>query len=133
MSKPPVVAIVNTNPDLVELLKARIEEAGFVVLVLHVAEVRQGLDIENVLQQHDPRVVLYDVVPPYDRSWRFLDHLRTATAFKGRHFVLTSPNPANVSRVVGSDETVYEILGQDADIAAVVQAVREASRARPTR
>ena len=133
MTKPPVVAVVNTNPDLVELLKAKIEQAGFVVLVLHVEDVRLGLDIENVLQQHNPRVVVYDVVAPYDRSWRFLDHLRTATAFRGRRFVLTSPNPTNVRRVVGSDETVYEILGQDADLAAVVQAVREASKARPTR
>ena len=133
MTKPPVVAIVNTNPDLVELLKAKIEQAGFVVLVLHVEDVRQGLDIENVLQQHNPRVVVYDVVAPYDRSWRFLDHLRSATAFRGRRFVLTSPNPANVQRVVGADETVYEILGQDADLATVVQAVREASKARPTR
>jgi hypothetical protein len=36
----PVVAVVNTNPDLVELLKARIEAAGFVVLVIHIAEIR---------------------------------------------------------------------------------------------
>lgn len=133
MSKPPVVAIINTNPDLVELLKTRIEEAGFVVLVLHIAEIRRGLDIENVLAQHDPRVVIYDVVAPYDRSWRFLDHIRTATSFSGRQFVLTSPSPANLRKMVGADETVYEILGQDADITAIVQAVREASRARPTR
>ena len=133
MSKLPVVAVVNTNPDLVELLKAKIEHAGFVVLVIHIEDIRKGLDIENVLEQHNPRVVVYDVVAPYDRSWRFLDHLRTATAFRGRKFVLTSPNPVNVHRVVGADETVYEILGQDADLNTVVQAVREASKARPTR
>ena len=36
MAKLPVVAVINTNLDLVELLKARIEAAGFIVLVLHV-------------------------------------------------------------------------------------------------
>ena len=36
----PVVAVINTNPDLVELLKARIEAAGFIVLVMHIADIR---------------------------------------------------------------------------------------------
>ena len=133
MAGPPVVAVVNTNPDLVELLKERIEKAGFVVLVMHIADIRGGLDIETTLRQHDPRVIVYDVVAPYDRNWRFLDHLRTSTAFRGRHFVLTTPNVASLRRIVGSDMTVYEILGEPQDIDAIVQAVREASKARPTR
>jgi hypothetical protein len=72
----PVVAIVNTNPDVVELLKARIEAAGFVALVLHIADIRAGIDLESLVRQHDPRVVVYDVVAPYERNWRFLQHLR---------------------------------------------------------
>lgn len=132
MTGPPVVAIVNTNPDMVELLKAKIEQAGFIVLVMHIHDIRQGLDIENMLHQHDPRVVVYDVVAPYERSWRFLEHLRVNTAFKGRQFVLTSPNVAQVRRIVGSDEMVYEVVGGD-EIDNIVQAVREASRARPTK
>ena len=132
MAGPTVVAIVNTNPDMVELLKARVEAAGFIVLVLHVAEIRQGLDIETTMTQHDPKVIVYDVVAPYERSWRFLEHLRTDTSFAGRHFVLTSPNVRNLRKLVGVDEQVYEILGGD-DVDGIVQAVREASRARPTR
>ena len=132
MTGPPVIAIVNTNPDMVELLKARIEAAGFIVLVLHVAAIRQGLDIENTIKQHDPRVVVYDVVAPYERSWRFLGHLRTTTSFAGRQFVLTSPNVGQLKRLVKVDEMIFEIVGGD-DIDGIVQAVREASRARPTR
>src|SRR5687768_16714963 len=48
MSDPPVVIVINTNPDLVELLKDRIEAAGLVVLVMHVAEIRAGLDVGSV-------------------------------------------------------------------------------------
>ena len=40
MAKLPVVAVINTNPDLIELLKARIEAAGLVVLVIHIADIR---------------------------------------------------------------------------------------------
>ena len=128
----PVVAIVNTNPDLVELLKARIEAAGFVALVIHIADIRAGLDLETVLEQHDPRVIVYDVVPPYERNWRFLQHLRD-TLLDGRQFVLTSPNERALSKIVGRDEKVYEIVEDGTDIDAIVQAVKEASKARPTR
>jgi len=127
----PVVAVINTNPDLVELLKARIEAAGFVVLVIHIAEIRAGLDVESVLRQRDPKVIVYDVVAPYERNWRFLQHLRE-TSFKGRQFVLTSPNGRALSRLIGRDEKIYEILEDGNDIDAIVQAVREASKSRPT-
>ena len=131
MAHQPVVAVINTNPDLIELLKARIEAAGFVVLVIHVADIRAGLDIGAVLDQHDPQVIVYDIVMPYDRSWRFLEHLRETT-FNGRRFVLTTPNEAGIRKLVGRDDKVYEILDDGGDVDAIVQAVREAARARPT-
>lgn len=129
----PIVAIVNTNPDLIRLLRVALEQAGFIVLVLHVEDIKLGEDIETVLRQHDPRVIVYDVAPPYDQNWRFLDHLRTATSFKGRRFVLTTVNLARVEEIVGPDETVYEVVGRSDDIREVVRAVKEATRARDTR
>jgi CheY-like chemotaxis protein len=131
MSKLPVVAVINTNPDLVELLKARLESAGFVVLILHIADIRQGMDLAGVTQTHRPEVIVFDVVMPYDRNYRFLQHLRE-TSLKDYRFVLTTPNAAALSRLVGRDEKVYEVLDDRGDIDTIVQAVREAARARPT-
>ena len=131
MSKLPVVAVINTNPDLVELLKVRIESAGFVVLILHIAEIRQGLDLAGVMETHRPEVVVFDVVMPYERNWRFLQHLRE-TSLKNYRFVLTTPNAAALAKLVGKDEKVYEVLDDRGDIDTIVRAVREAARARPT-
>jgi DNA-binding NarL/FixJ family response regulator len=131
MPEPIVVAVVNTNPDVVELLKARIEAAGFVVLVMHVADIRAGLDLGAVLKQHEPKVIVYDIVAPFERNWRFFEHLR-ASLLKGRRFVLTTPNAAALQRLVGRDEAVYEIIDDREDVDAIVQAVREAARARAT-
>jgi DNA-binding NarL/FixJ family response regulator len=131
MAALPVVAVINTNPDLVELLKVRLEAAGLVVLVMHIAEIRGGLDLGAVLAQHDPQAIVFDVSAPFERNWRLLQHLRE-TAFKGRRFVLTSPNADALSRLVGRDEKVYEILDDGGDVDVIVQAVREAVRARPT-
>ncbi|HEY3160789.1 MAG TPA: hypothetical protein VGJ78_17605 [Vicinamibacterales bacterium] len=131
MAQLPVVAVINTNPDLVELLKARIEAAGFVVIVMHIADIRAGLDLMAVLQQHHPQVVVFDVVPPFERNWRFLQHLKE-TAFRNCRFVLTTANAKALSGLVGKDEKIYEVLDDRADIDVIVQAVREASRARAT-
>ena len=132
--RPIVVAIINTNPDLVHLLRMNIERAGFVVLELHIEQIRLGItDVERVIREHDPRVIVYDVAPPYDMNWRFLDHLRTSDFFQGRRFVLTSVNPRRLREIVGNEESVYEIAGEAEDVGEVVRAVKEASRARPTR
>ena len=76
-------------------------------------------------------MIVFDVVMPYDRNWRFLQHLRETT-LKGYRFVLTTPNEAALRKIVGRDEQVYEILDDSGDIDTIVQAVREAARARPT-
>jgi DNA-binding NarL/FixJ family response regulator len=131
---PIVVAIVNTNPELIRILRVSLEKAGFVTFAIHIEDIKTGeANIKPLLEEHNPQVVIYDLAPPYDMHWRFLDHLRTATDFKGRRFVLTSVNVGAAQQVVGMDETVYEVIGQDADILEVVRAVKEASRARPTR
>ena len=129
-----VVAVVNTNPDIVRLLRVSLEQAGFVVLIIHIEDIKLGTtDVDMLLQQHDPRVIVYDVAPPYEQNWRFLDHLRTRTDFKGRHFVLTTVNVDRLHKIVGRDESVYEIAGEPTDIGEIVRAVKEASRARATR
>ncbi|HJQ21992.1 MAG TPA: hypothetical protein VJ867_16730 [Gemmatimonadaceae bacterium] len=128
------VAIVNTNPDLVRLLRFSLEAAGFVVFIMHIEDMRVGMtNIGSMLREHDPRVVIYDVAPPYDSNWNFLKHLREHTDFKGRKFVLTSMNVDRLHQVVRDDEHVYEIVGQRDDLDEIVRAVKEASRARPTR
>ena len=129
--KTPVIAVVNTNPDLVRLLRVNLEAAGFIVFVIHIETIKLGgTDVESVLRQHDPQVIVYDVAPPYDMNWAFLDHLRTSIAFKGRHFVLTTVNVSRVQQIVGPEETVYEVVGEPTDVLTVVRAVKEATRAR---
>lgn len=131
---PTVVAVVNTNPDLIRIMRITLEKAGFVVFEFHIEDIKLGAaDVDSLLKQHDPKVIVYDLAPPYDMNWRFLDHLRTATGFKGRQFVLTSVNVRHAEEVIKGDESVYEVLGEEEDMAQLVRAVKEASRSRPTR
>jgi DNA-binding NarL/FixJ family response regulator len=128
MSRAPVVAVFNSNDDVVEMLRLALEHAGLVVVSGHIDAIRRGEQrLSDVIEEHDPGVILYDLVPPYDRSWRFLEHLRDTPAMKGRRFVITSTNVARARDIVGTAEHVYEIIGKPYDIDEIVKAVQRAA------
>jgi DNA-binding NtrC family response regulator len=132
--KPDVVAIFNSSDEVIDLVKDVLEQAGFVVLFGHVADIRRGtVDLESFVRQHKPKVIVYDLVPPYEVTWGFLQHLRESEALDGVQFVLTSINAGRVNEVVKPNEQVYEIVGKPFDLDQIVRAVKEASRARPTK
>ena len=127
------VLIINTSPDTVEMLKDALERAGFLVASLFTWEVQDGsVNLEAMLHTHQPKVIVYDIAPPYDRNWKFLQHLR-AGLLKGHRFVLTSVNTKHVEELVGRDEQIYEVVGTPHDLNEIVRATKEAARARSTR
>jgi hypothetical protein len=124
-----VVAIFNSNDDVVEMLRLVMEDAGLVVISGHIDAIRRGeLSLFDFVRQHDPDVVVWDLVPPYDRSWRFLDHVRGTPDFAGRRFVITSTNRAKTIEAIGDAEDVHEIVGKPYDIGEIARAVTEAAR-----
>jgi DNA-binding NtrC family response regulator len=129
-SRPPIVAILNTNDDTVEMLRLMIETEGMVAVSAHVDAIRRGkFDFGGFLDEHDPQVVIYDVPPPYDRSWLFLEHLRGLPSMKGRKLVITSTNPGRVQQVVTNvDEPVLEVIGKPYDMQLIVDAVKQKLR-----
>ena len=125
----PVVAVLNSNDDVVELLRMAVEQAGFVVISAHVDAMRRGdSSVLELITRHRPDVVIYDIVPPYDASWRFLELLRE-DVLRGPQFVLTSTNPARVIELTGAaTEAVHEIIGKPYDLDRIVGAVQAAAR-----
>ena len=129
----PVVAVLNSNDDMVELLRMAMEHAGLVVVSAHVDAIRRGhVNLSEFINEHQPDVVVYDVVPPYDSSWRFLEHLRDTT-MRDRRFVITSTNAKRAAELAGTSEDIHEVIGKPYDIDRIVEAVRQAVRAAPPR
>lgn len=125
----PVVAVFNSNDDVVEMLRLALEQAGMVVVSGHIDAIRRGEQrLSDFVEEHDPAAILYDLVPPYDRSWRFLEHLRDTPSMRGRRFVITSTNEQRAKDVIGGAEHVYEVVGKPYDIDAIVKAVDAAAR-----
>ena len=126
-SKPPVVAVLNSNDDTVEMLRMMLESEGMLAVSAHVDDIRRGVfDFGGFLAEHNPQVIIFDVVPPYDRCWLMLEHLRHVPAAAERRWVLTSTNPARVKEIAHAEEPVFEIIGKPYDLQMIVDAVKNA-------
>ena len=121
------VAVFNSNDDVVELLRVLLENAGFIVVSAHIDRIKRGeVDLEQFVRQHRPGAILYDIPPPYERQWAFLNHMRRLPVLNGIPFVLTSTNAARLRELVGTDEHIYEIIGKPYDLEDILTAVRQA-------
>ena len=121
------MAVFNSSDDMVELLRIMLEHNGFVVVSGHIADMRRGkLDLQAFVQQNRPAAVVYDLVPPYDTQWAFLDHLRQVSPLREVPFVLTSTNARMARELSGRSERVIEVLGRPFEMDELLEAVRRA-------
>jgi DNA-binding response OmpR family regulator len=124
---PATVAILNTNDDVVELLRVLLEQEGFIVISAHLDAIKRGeVDLEQFIRIHRPQCILYDVAPPYDRQWAFMNHMRALTVMSEIPFVLTSTNSLKVKEIVGTDARIYDIVGKPYDLDRILNAVKGA-------
>jgi DNA-binding response OmpR family regulator len=134
VNEPTTIAVINSTSDITDLLRLALEQSGFVVVTALTPEVRDGhVNFDFFMRQHRPRVVVYDVSPPYEINYRFFEHLANVPAARDTQFVLTSTNVQQVTQLGGLHHRIYEIIGTPFDIAEMVGAVREAARARATK
>ena len=122
------VAVLNGLADMVELWRIALESRGFVVVSAELDDIRRGqTDLRAFLEAHDPKVVIFDITPPYDRSWQYLDQLRRIGPLKGRKIVLTTTNERRLRELVSTSEPVIEIFGKPFDLELTVEAVERAA------
>ena len=121
--------MLNSNDDTVEMLRMLLESQGMLAVSAHVDDIRRGVfDFGGFLSEHNPQVIIFDVVPPYDRCWLMLEHLRGVPAASGKRWVITSTNPERVKEIAHAEEPVYEIIGKPYDLQLIVDAVKREMR-----
>jgi DNA-binding NtrC family response regulator len=125
---PDVVAVINTSPDVVDMLRLTLEHAGLVVVTAMTWEIRDGeVDLERFVAQHGPRVIVYDIAPPYDHNWLLFEHVRAMRVMRNVRFVITTTNARQVEQFARrNNQRVYEIVGKPFDLGKVVEAVKDA-------
>src|SRR5919108_385699 len=120
-----VVAIVNTNDDLVHALRDAIETEGLAVVTLHIRDVKAGkTDFTAFLDAHDPAVVIYDIAVPYESSWTFFQTLRKLPEAAQRKFVITTVNKRAMEERVGKTDVIEIVGGRAQDFEPTIDAVK---------
>jgi len=131
MTSTDMVAVFNSSPDTVEMLRFVLQQAGLVVASAFTFELRDGkVDLITFMTQHAPSVVLYDVAPPYDANWALFERLRSNPVMAQCEFVVLSANAGHVQNLPGVDTPVFEVVGKSRDLDAIVSATRDALQRR---
>ena len=123
---PPVVAVVDTSEEIVELLSQVLAQEGWCVAVAYAPDFKRGRqDLDAFLAAHDPAVVVWDIALPYEENWAFFRSVRDSTAGRACRFVLTTTNKRALEALVGPTPA-HEIVGKPYDLEELVEAVRRA-------
>ena len=124
-----VVAVFNSSEDTTDMLRTALERGGHTVVTAFTHALRDGkTDLEALMRQHRPQVVVYDIALPYESNWRLCEHIRSSPACEGVAFVLTTTNVSQVVGIVGRDEQVLEIVGKPYDLGLLIDRVNNAIR-----
>jgi CheY-like chemotaxis protein len=127
----PVVAVINTSDDLVQVLREALIREGFDVVTSHVQDFKTGRqNFGSFLRSHKPAVVVYDISVPYEDNWTFLQMLRELPDARGQAFVITTVNKRIFERRVGPADVIEIEGGRADDIDPVIDAVRRQVSAR---
>ena len=126
ISKNKIIAIFNTNAEVLELVRDSLQQAGFQAVVAHIDDLKRGrLDMIQFVEEHKPDVIVYDVAPPYDTNWTFLRLMRNSRVMQGRAFVVTTTNKRALEELIGPNDAV-ELLCKPYDLEQIVQSVNHA-------
>ena len=120
-----VVALFNASDDTVEMVQAMLNASGMSCLVgCHFADLKKGrTDFSRYLARHDPRVVIFDISPPYLENWAFFKTLRDTAAMKGRGLGVTTTNKRRLDEILGTDSAALEIVGKPYDLNQIRNAI----------
>ena len=131
----PAIAVINSSEDTVEMLRACLQQNGFTAVVTaHVTDLRRGTtDFLKFIEEHDPKVLAYDIAIPYEENWRFLQLLMSSESMNGRRVVITTTNKRVLEQLIGQKTEAHELVGKPYDLQAIVDAVQRAAGRTPAK
>jgi CheY-like chemotaxis protein len=122
------VLVFNTNEDIVDMLRLALGEEGYRVGAQHVVSFKKGeTDVLEVLENAKPRLVIYDVAPPYQSNWAFFRLVSATEAGQKVRWLVTTTNVRALTEEAGdaAPDDVIEIWGKPYDVELIVERVKQ--------
>lgn len=123
----PVLAILNSSEDLLELLTEAFKDEGFRVVTHHLMPFRRGQeDMTQFFAQHRPDVAMWELSIPYEENWTFFQRMRLAPAVRDCLIILTTTNIGRLRQTAEADIDAFEVVGKPFDLDQLVALVKQA-------
>jgi len=130
VSRSAVIAVLNSNQDVLRLIHDVLQDEGYAVVTDHIHNFKDGDEnLIDFLTKHRPALLLYDLAPPYQENWNFLQLLCRIPEVSSLPMVLTTVNKNALETVVGKTDA-FEILGTHDNLVPVVEAINRALHSR---
>jgi DNA-binding NtrC family response regulator len=120
-SSAPLIAVLNSSTDLVNVLKTALEDDGFPTVTLVSTTADGAAGPLAFLRRHHPAVAVYSVSPPYREGWEILQEIRQR--WQGGAYVITTTNLGALRTWVGPADAI-ELIGKPYDLEEITQALR---------
>ncbi len=119
--------VLNGSEDLLAVLAELLEAEGLHAVCARTPDIERGReDFTQLVREHDPAVIVFDVSVPFGRSWAVCRELTARPEAAGRPFVLTTTNREGAEEFAGPE--VIELLLKPYDIGQFIDAVKKAIR-----
>ncbi|PIT88945.1 MAG: hypothetical protein COU27_02950 [Candidatus Levybacteria bacterium CG10_big_fil_rev_8_21_14_0_10_36_7] len=119
------VAVINSNDDIVESISMLLADSGYIPVSGHIYTFRRGQkDVLEFFQKHKPAAVIWDIAPPYESNWNFLQLIRKHEITEGIPFVITTTNKKELGKIAGEGNFI-EILGKPEDMSYIVENLKK--------
>ncbi len=123
---PRMVGILDSTEDVVEVLEELLQAEGYATTAAFIPDFKRGRgDLAQWLDQLPPTIILYDLPPPYEANWNFLQSMLRMEAARKHRFVLTTTNRRVLEEIAGPVEA-HEIIGRPFDLERILRAVEAA-------
>jgi len=122
------ILVFNTNQDIVDMLRLALGEEGYRVGAYHVTQFRSGeTDVIEVLERDTPRVVIFDVAPPYQANWAFYRLVSASASGQRVRWLVTTTNVRALHEEAGdaAPDNPIEVWGKPYDLELIVARVKE--------
>ncbi len=121
------VAVFNASDDTLEMLAVSLAHRDYRPVMSKADHVISGeLNFIAFLKTHTPDALIWDVAPPYDRSWNFVQLIRDLRQLEHCAIVLTTTHKVQLDSLAGRDTGAIEVVGKRYDTSVIVEAVTHA-------
>jgi DNA-binding response OmpR family regulator len=121
----PVVAVINTSAEILELLQEFLSDEGYDVVPAYTVDFKRGeRDFHTFVAEYRPQAVLWDISIPYMENWAyFRDTILGSGVLPERCFVCSTVNRTVLEMLVGPTSTI-ELIGRPFDLDVIGKRIR---------